>query len=193
MVTSYIFKPPKITRYLAYKFKPRKNFPATIYRLIDTQNGKIAGFMSAYPETIEDNYRQFSPNANRYVSFFIQRLKILPEYRRQGAGTALINIAKRESIRNLCCGNVHLISHNVENPGEIPHLFYRKQGFKCNKYNKKTEEQLDKWIKEGKRPEDFKCSYSMPMYIEKCVQNQDEMINFFYKLKVRFPNIFNLL
>jgi len=191
MLTSYILKPPKITRFLAYKYKPRKYFPASTYRLIDTHNGKIAGFMSAYPETINNDHYHFSPNATRYVSFFIHRLRILPEYRRQGAGTALINIAKKESYRNLCCGNVHLISHNTENPRETPHLFYRKQGFNCSKHQQQTQEFLDRWIKEGKRPEGFKCSYSIPMHIEKCVENQDEMINYFYNLKVELPEIFN--
>jgi GNAT superfamily N-acetyltransferase len=191
IMTSLIQRPQqKISRYLAYKFKYRHNEPYSFYRLYDRETKKIVGMMKAGPEYIDNTCRPFSPNAESYKSFYIYRLQISPEARKQGAGRALINIAKKESVRQFCSGNVHLISQNPINPAETPHLFYRKQGFLCSQYHKSSQDYFDKCIKEGK-PVDIKvCGTKIPMYIEKCVVNQGANLDMWHNIARHFPKLF---
>ncbi len=164
-----------------------------LYRMIDLQKGKVAGYMRAGTDVIDDNFYSYSPNAKRYYSFLIDRLYVEPEYRNQGVGTAFINIAKKESMRNFCTGNIHLTSFNTHEPTRHPHLFYRKLGFKCNKYNQLTQKYLDECIKENRQTEVGKCVYKLLMYIENCVKNQDKVNELLYKFKVKFPRLFENL
>jgi hypothetical protein len=150
------------------------------------------GRMKAGPEYIDNMSRPFSPNADTYKSFYIYNLKVLPEYQKHGAGTALINIAKKESVRELCSGNLHLISHNTRTPINMPHLFYRKNGFSCNKYHKSSQDYFDKCIEKGE-PITKSCFTKIPMYIEKCVKNQDKNIEMWYNLKFKNPKLFDFL
>jgi len=183
----------KITRYFVQKFKYRNNEPCSFYRIIDSQTGKTAGQMKAYPEVVRDSYYTFSPNATEYRSFFIDRLFVEKEYRRMGIGTMLINIAKKESIRSLCSGNIHLISKNLASVCDVPHKFYRKLGFQCNKYSKTIQDYLDRCIKEDKQPDIKKTGISLPMFIEKCVIGQDKDIEKTYQLMIKFPGLFSNL
>ena len=188
MAISYLFKPHKLTNLLAYKRHGNGNF---VYKMADTKTGKQVGLMIARPEVVRDKYRRFSPNADVYSSFFINRLNSY--VKNIGVGKAFINIAKKESVRTLCSGNVHLISKNTQNPKEAPHLFYKKLGFKCNKYNDKCNKYFDECIKENK-PVDIKiCGSEIPMYIEKCVVNQLEYTERMFWFKVRHPNWFDRL
>lgn len=188
MAISYIFKPHKITSLLAYKKRSNGSF---IYRMADTKTGKRVGTMIGRPEVIRDTYRRFSPNADVYSSFFIHRL--YSYVKNIGVGKAFINIAKRESVRTLCSGNVHVISKNVLNPKEVPHLFYRKMGFSCNKYNESSNQYFDKCIKENKPVDIKKCGVEIPMFIEKCVVNQLEDTEKMFWFKIRFPRLFDRL
>ena len=188
MSISYIFKPHKMTNLLTYKVRGRGN---SLYKMADAKTGSCVGLMLARPTTIRDPLRRFSPNADEYCSFFIDR--IYTYIKNHGVGSAFINIAKKESIRNFCSGNVHLISKNTRSPLDMPHLFYRKHGFKCNKYYKSSEKYFDECLKEGKPIETTKYGIEIPMYIEKCVKNQLENINKWYMYKVRFPRLFDRL
>ena len=152
------------------------------------KSGKILGEMVARPETIRDPFFHFSPNARQYDSFYIQRLRAYE--RNKGVGTAFINLAKKESLRNFCSGNIHLIARNCLDVKDNPFIFYRKMGFSFNKYHQKTQEYVDECIKRGIPAEIKNCGYELPMYIEKCVINQKENIEKMYKLKISFPTIF---
>jgi hypothetical protein len=180
-------KPPKITDKIVYlqKGKGRNIF----YKMIDTKTGELIGEMKARPETIRDKYRRFSPNADEYDSFYIERLRA---YKRNiGVGRTFINIAKKESIRHLCCGNIHLIAKNYLNPKDTPFVFYRKMGFSFGKHHQQTQKYIDECIKQNQKPEIKNCGMEIPMYIEKYVINQKEMIDKFYNIKIKFPEIFN--
>lgn len=188
MAISYIFKPHRVTPLLATKKRGNGKF---IYKMADIRTGKLVGKMIAYPEIVRDKYRMFSPNADVYSSFFIHRLYSF--VKNIGVGKAFINIAKRESIRTLCSGNVHLISRNPLNPKEVPHLFYRKLGFHCNKYYQVSEKYFDECIKENKPVDIGNCGIEIPMYIEKCVVNQLEQTEKMFWFKIRFPRLFDRL
>ena len=105
---SYLYKPHKMTRFMTIK---HKGFKSDIYSMIDTKNGNVVGEMIARPVTIRDYFYHYSPNAHTYTSFFIDRLQVF--VKNVGIGSIFINIAKKESIRRFCSGNVHLISKNI--------------------------------------------------------------------------------
>lgn len=179
-------KQPKISTYFVYKIKS-KNTGAFIYKMFNRQ-GNFVGEMTAYPETIHDLNRQFSPNADSYRSFYIKRLNVFD--RHKGAGRAFINIARKESLRNFCLGNIHLISSarmDMENP---PHIFYRKMGFLCSKYFKLIEKYLDECIQNHTRIEKGKCPLDIPMYIEKDVDLSGKKQAAFYEMKIKFHYLF---
>ena len=152
------------------------------------RQGNFVGEMTAYPETIHDLNRQFSPNADSYRSFYIKRLNVFD--RNKGAGRAFINIARKESLRNFCFGNLHVISSARFDKNNPPHIFYRKMGFKFNQYSKVTEKYIDECIKNHVQIENEKCFMDIPMYIEKDVDLSGKLLSTFYKLKIKFPYLF---
>jgi hypothetical protein len=158
------------------------------YKMADIKTGEIIGEMKARPETIRDTYRRFSPNADVYVSFYIEKLRAFKK--NIGVGKAFINIAKKESFRHLCCGNVHLIAKNFLDVSDTPFVFYRKMGFSFNKYNQQTQKYIDDCIKTKTIPLSENCGYELPMYIEKCVVNQQEEIEKAYNFKIKHPKLF---
>lgn len=155
------------------------------------KTGKFVGEMKAYQETIYDIYRQFSPNADIYRSFFIDRLTAF--VRNQGVGHAFINIAKRESLRRFCLGNVHVISSSFLDKVNPPHIFYRKEGFNCSKYQQSTQNYLDECIKNHKQVERGKCSMDIPMYIEKNTDTNGDGIKRTFDFKIKFRDLFEWL
>ena len=179
-------KQPKLSNYFALRIKS-KNTGAFIYKMFD-RKGKLVGEMTAFPETIYDSNRQFSPNADSYRSFYIKNLIAIE--RNKGVGKAFINIAKKESIRNFCFGNLHVISSARFDKNNPPHIFYRKMGFKFNQYSKVTEKYIDECIKNHVQIENEKCFMDIPMYIEKDVDLSGKLLSTFYKLKIKFPYLF---
>lgn len=177
----------KITNYLTYKTKS-KNTGAFVYKMANKQ-GQIVGEMIAYPETIYDINRQFSPHADSYKSFFIKSLMAFN--RNKNVGTTFINIAKKESLRNFCLGNLHLISSSRFDKINPPHIFYRKMGFKFNKYSKLTEKYIDDCIKNHKQVEQGHCPMDIPMYIIKNIDENTESKHFY--LFRQFPYLSDIL
>lgn len=112
----------KFPEYICYRH-PKKD----IYHLANNK-GELVGRMRAYPEYIPDNDTYY-PNASKYFSLYIQRLFIKPEFRDKKAGTAMLNIAAKDSFRRSCHGKVHLIAGAIENLGKPPQKFYRRFGF----------------------------------------------------------------
>ncbi len=180
-------KQPKITDRIVFPYK--KNGPNIFYRMVDINSGEIVGEMKARPEVVSDKFFRFSPNAESYRSFYIERLRAF--VKNQGVGKTFIKIAQKESSRNFCSGNVHLVSYNTTNPKEVPHMFYRKLGFEFNKYCKNTQQYIDECIKMNIRPfANRQCRSECPMYLEKCVNGQEEEIKNTYNLKIKFPWLF---
>lgn len=189
MLTFAPLKPHKMTEYIVIKTK-NKNSAAFWYRMFDT-SGQEVGKMKAYPETIFDTTRQFSPNADSYRSFYIDRL--FSFFKDNGVGRAFINIAKKESLKEFCSGNVHVISTNRFDKDNPSHIFYRKSGFSFNKYSCCYKKYIDECIKNHTQIEKGKCPPDIPMYIENSVINQDKNLELLYKIKVKFPEIFQWL
>jgi hypothetical protein len=186
MINFSLLKPNRITNKIIYYRKGKGQ--NIFYKMADTKTGKVIGEMKAKPETIRDMYRRFSPNADVYDSFYIERLRAFK--RHVGVGKAFINIAKKESFRYLCCGNIHLIAKNFLDIKDTPFVFYRKMGFSFNKYNQQTQKYIDDCIRTKTTPSLKDCGSQTPMYIEKCVINQKEEIEKAYNLKIKSPKLF---
>jgi len=180
------YKPVKITNRLIYSKRVR-NY-SIFYKMFDSHTGETLGEMVALPEYIIDKYRRFSPNADEYKSFFIRRLSVIK--RNAGVGTQFINVAKRESCRHLCSGNIHLIAGNPCNPADNPFKFYRKLGFLFNKYSEKIQKYVDECIKNNTPVDIKKTGWQAPMYIEKCVVNQNKNIENEYIQRVKYPYLY---
>lgn len=186
------------------KFPPLKKHPITEYNVYRApsrikrytytmfdKTGNIVGKMLAFPTTIRDINRQYSPNADEYPSFFIDRL--FAYQRKKGVGKAFINIAQKESIRNLCLGNLHVIASSYFDKTNPPYIFYRKLGFNCNKYTQETQKYLDNCIKRHRQVAPQKVVKDLPMYIEKDVDLTGESVNKAYQIKIKFPEIFEFM
>jgi len=111
----------KVPDYLCYR-----NSKSSVY-VLAAKDGKIAGRMVAMPEFLSDT-KTYYPDKKDCYSLYIKRLFVEKNYRSKGAGTALLNIAAKDSYRRHCSGNVHLIAQALEQ-GNHPHKFYRKYGF----------------------------------------------------------------
>lgn len=171
------------TDLVVYSYK-NKNSSSCIYNMFD-RNGDFVGMMKAYPEVLQDDYRRFSPNSSRYKSFFIDRL--FAYKRNVGVGKAFINIAKKESFRFLCLGNIHTIASSVFDKVNPPYVFFRKMGFDFGRFCSVQKKQVDEAIKLGIKPN---VKGDIPMFIEKNVDNNGALENSFYKFKCKFPELF---
>lgn len=182
------FPPIKPYKFTNHFIIVKKNKNMYHYDMFD-KNGNLVGQMSAFPEIIQDKYRRFSPNADEYPSFFIHRLF---SYRRnEGIGKIFINIAKKESEKHMCLGNIHTIASSLFDRENPPFIFFRKMGFKFNKYCTKTAEYIDECIRKDKQADPNKCfARDIPMFIDKCTTNCDEEVEKYYQLKLKFPYLF---
>ncbi len=174
-----------LTDFITYKGKS-KNTGMYIYKMAD-RNGHLVGEMRAYPEVIYDQYRRFSPDIDSYHSFFIDRL--FAHKKRIGVGTAFINIAKKESQRHFCLGNVHTIASSVYDKNNPPYIFFRKQGFNFSKYNKITQQIVDDCIKNNLpiNKTTQLCHGDIPMYIVQNLDPTGELIEKYFRMRIRFP------
>ncbi len=141
--------------YLCYR-NPKKG----PYLMFDKQ-GQIVGRMGASKEFINHN-DVYNPNKIDYYSLYIQKIYVPKEHRGKGIGTAFLNIAKADSYRRGCNGNVHLIAENIEQGGRPPQKLYRRAGFDSQK--KYHIEMIDKAIAENTPLPPAK--WSTPMYFE---------------------------
>jgi len=155
------------------------------------KKGNEVGKMIAFPQDVNTHFREFSPNADKYRSFYIA--KLCAYVRNKGVGTAFINIAKKESLRNFCSGNVHVRSSDIYDKNNPPHIFYRKKGFNFNKYSTSLQKYIDECIKYNEPYSRGTYSNEISMYIEKCACNQNKDLEKFYHFKVKFSQIFNWL
>lgn len=120
--------------------------------------------MRAYKDFIDD-IKPYRSDIYDYYSLFVESLFVRPEFRKQGVGKALINIAKQESYLEGCSGNVHLIAGKVKGETTFPQIFYRKQGFETQR--KGDMEIIDKSIEKGKElPSKMSFALGTPMYFK---------------------------
>ncbi len=180
---------PKITEYITYKTKS-KNTGLYIYHMID-KGGSIVGIMKAVPETLYDKYRHFSPDADIYRSFFIDRL--FSYKRNSGVGKTFINIAKKESLRNFCFGNIHTIASSRFDPSRPPYIFFRKMGFNFSRFNSTLAKHIDECIKTNSKINSKTYGGDVPMYIAKNVDTNGKELEKYFKFKNNFSEVFNYL
>lgn len=158
MISTKLLPPRKfkITKYFAYN-PPKTNF----YRLGDTK-GNYVGYMLALPDYVENE--AFYPNISNYFSFYIKRILIDKDFRKQGAGKALLKIAAKESYRKGCDGKVHLIAGRLNSlETKLPHKFYWKNHFRS------SDEPSNKKIKQAIENNSDIPSYmglGTPMYLD---------------------------
>lgn len=179
------YKPQKLTQYIVSTHKLKNNPERTVYCMFD-RDGFELGRMETTPMVVNNRYREYSPNADEYRSLFINRLIV--NRRNQGIGSAFINIAKKESVRKFCLGNLHVISSNLFDKKNPPHIFYRKMGFCFNKHSARTEKYIDECIQYNEPYFPGICPNDIPMYIEKCVKNQKQCLDKLYEFRKKFKD-----
>lgn len=124
MIKPYILKQEKysIPKFFAYKAQK-----SNVYKLANDK-GNYVGYMTAFPNYVETDV--YYPDKTNYFSFYIKRLFVDREYRGNGAGKALLNIAAKESYRNGCDGCVHLTAGKINaQETKLPHKFYWRNNF----------------------------------------------------------------
>lgn len=158
-MTIKLFNYPITRRYPTdWKFLCYKNPKKGPYIMFDKQ-GQIVGRMAANKEFINHN-DIYNPDKIDYYSLYIQRLYVPKEHRGKGIASAFLNIAKADSYRRGCNGNVHLIAESFEQGAKPPQKIYRRAGFDSQK--KGHIEIIDKAIAEGTPLPPGK--WSTPMY-----------------------------
>lgn len=182
-------KQPKLTKYITYKIKSKQT-DSYFYHMVD-RTGNIVGKMKAKPETIYDKHRHFSPGADVYRSFFIDRL--FAYKKNSGVGRAFINIAKKESLRNFCLGNVHTIASSRFDQTNPPYVFFRKMGFEFGRFNSLMAKHVDECIKTNSKVNSKVYGGDIPMYIAKNVDIDGKELAKQFNLKRKFPELFKTL
>ncbi len=153
LYTSYRLK--SLPEYLIYNDAKKDT-----YNLFSTKTKKIMGSMQAYPEFILDR-RTYYPNEIGYNSLYIANITSF--VKGCGVGTALINLAKKESIRRNCEGRIHLVARNITGePDNIPIIFYRKLHF--NSQYSCLMKNIDAFLK-GEKALSTQSTKSIPMYM----------------------------
>lgn len=182
-------KPKPISELLTYKTKS-KNTGAFTYTMVD-KTGQIVGKMKAKPEIIRDKYRHFSPDADVYRSFFIDRLFAYKKH--IGVGKSFINIAKKESERHLCLGNIHTIASSLFDHKNPPYIFFRKMGFNFSRFNSSSAKYIDECIKTNSQVDTNIRIGDVPMYIVKNIDADGKFLEKYFKFKNNFSEVFNYL
>lgn len=172
-------------------YSQKNCFNSIVYRMANKNDGKNVGLMEVLPTVVNNKQHSYSPNATSYPSLLIQKLSVGPK--RQGLGSIFIKIAKKDSFKNFCNGNVHVVASDMFDMIHPPQVFYRKKGFQFNNRSKSTEFKVDEFI-QGKIPENYLYGLGDTcMYIENNVDKDGKMVAALKKFKEKFPEIFEWL
>lgn len=94
------------------------------YTAID-KNGHKTGIMLTQPQTLQSNIEPlFFPGFKKIKSLYIEYI----ESYRHGTGEKLLKLAKSESEKQGCKGNIHLFATSKYKPSKPAQIFYRKCG-----------------------------------------------------------------
>lgn len=178
-------KPHRYTERIIVK-KQEKYSNKAVFLMYD-KKGCCLGRMETEPCVLRNRYHLYSPNSDKYSSLHIKRLNSFK--RRVGVGTSLINVAKVESFKKFCNGNIHLIASDIYDEKRPPQVFYKKVGFKFGKYEKEVEKIVNEYIKDNK-PISRTLGDSF-MYIEKNVDNSGKLAKCLQEARKMFPDIFH--
>lgn len=173
---------PKIPNALFYHRKSGPEKQYDLYNLATMNTGKKNGFLVLQKAGINiENYYQ-----GRIL--FINYISSSPMY--NGYGEIMLNFAKKIAKKNNCNGHIILKSDTTFSPNQIPHLFYRKNGF--TSLDKKIDKKMDKFIKQGK-PATHKDFPSLILYYPAPTKYPSEInkkTSLIDKIKNFFTNIF---
>ena len=182
MLTTPLKYPKKIPEILYYHKKQGTIRQNNLYNMLSTETGKKHGFLATWVENnkIKDYYEG--------KLLFIGFIATTP--RRNGYGQKIIDFAKNLAKKEDCNGHIQLYADGSFTQDDIPHLFYRKNGFST--LDKKLDKKMDKFIKSGKvaTHKDFS---NMPMYYpapDKYPIPEGYKPNIFSRIKDFFRNIF---
>ena len=171
----------------AFVYSQKNSFGSIVYKMAN-KDGKYVGLMETLPTIVNNKQQSYSPNATSYPSLLIQKLSVGPK--RQRFGSAFINIAKKDSFKHFCNGNIHLVASDMYDGLHPPQVFYRKLGFQFNKSSGFTERKVDEFIA-GKIPEsDLYGLGDTYMFFEHNVDKDGKMVESMKKFKEKFPEIF---
>lgn len=180
-------KPHRFTEKIVVK-KKGKYSQDTVFRIYDNK-GNCLGKMETEPQIVNNQLLLYSPHSKKYASLYIKKLNVHKRFK--GVGTSLINVAKVESFKKFCNGNIHLIASDVYDEKRPPQVFYRKVGFEFGKHEIDTKKIVDDCIKNNK-PVDKLLGDSF-MYIERDVDESGESVKSLKQAKEMFSDIFNWL
>ncbi len=178
-------KPHRFTEKIVVK-KKGKYSQDTVFRIYDNK-GNCLGKMETEPQIVNNQLLLYSPHSKKYASLYIKKLNVHKRFK--GVGTSLINVAKVESFKKFCNGNIHLIASDIYDEKRPPQVFYKKVGFKFGKYEKEVEKIVNEYIKDNK-PISRTLGDSF-MYIEKNVDNSGKLAKCLQEARKMFPDIFH--
>ena len=93
-------------------------------RMFSTKTGDFMGYIKFH--SIGEIKTK---NSETYKSMYINDIFVVDNYRKQGVGKSLINLAKIASKERGANGNLHVVAYSIDHPGNPPHKFYRKLNF----------------------------------------------------------------
>lgn len=173
-----------------FVYSKKNYFGSIVYRMAN-RDGKYVGLMEAMPEILNNKQHPYSPNATSYPSLLIQKLSVGPK--RQGFGSTFIKIAKKDSLKNFCNGNIHLVASDMFDGCHPPQVFYRKLGFQFNNRSGVTERKVDEFIAGKISERDLYGLGDTCMYLENNVDKDGKMVDAMKRFKKKFPEIFEWL
>ena len=146
----YPKKIPEILYYHKTQGTYRQN---NLYNMLSTKTGKKHGFLVTWVKN--SNLKDYYEGNCLFIGF------IITSPTRNGFGEKLLNFAKQLSKKDKCNGHIQLWADGSFMPQNVPHLFYRKNGFST--LDEKIDKKMDKFIKSGKDAthKDFP---NMPMF-----------------------------
>ena len=148
------------------------------------KNAYVAAIMNAQIRHLEP-YNKYNPTSKNITSFYISFIRSFEEGK--GYGLKMLKLAKIESKKLGCNGNLHLEATSLfSKKRHSPHRMYRRFGFSSTD-NEKLKI-IDKWIKTNKTPSWISLE-TTPMYYhpkEKQPNYKIRLFNIFNKIKKLF-------
>ncbi len=142
------------------------------------KNAYLASVMTAQVRLLPPN-NKYNPTSKNIKSLYISFIRSFDEGKY--FGLKMLNLARIESKKLDCNGNMHLEATSLlSKTRHSPHRMYRKFGFSST--DKDKLKIIDKWVKTNKTP-NWITLESTPMYYH----SKEKQPNY----KIRLLNIFN--
>lgn len=133
-------------KYVIEQIENLSNLPSYYtFAAVSKETGRRAGYMICRCDE-KDKVSHIIKGNKVVPSLYVSELYSFD--RGSGAGSALLDYARRLSQANGGEGNIHLVASGCYAPNSAPHIFYRKYGM--NTGDKRLDRKIDCFIKRGK-------------------------------------------